>query len=199
MTLSRGIRRLAAPDYFVMQRINGWRPPRWFQMCMIASTRAGDGWLWGAYGLVLLLSFDRIAYLAFAAAATAAMLGIGTFLLLKRAIGPAEALRAISELLVLLARARSILVPFRPFDNRLCGQRSHRFVLPRFCGGSLAHCRQRRTLASDFGHALCNRCHCRIANRMPAGRRRLSPVRGVHLLNARDDEYSTRSCAFSSA
>lgn len=87
MTLSRTIIRLAAPDYFLMRRINGWRPPHWFQMWMIASTRAGDGWLWGAYGLVLLLSFDRTAYLAFAAAATAAMLGIGTFLLLKRAIG----------------------------------------------------------------------------------------------------------------
>ena len=87
MTVSRTITRLAAPDYVLVRRINHWRPPCWFRAWMIASTRAGDGWLWGAYGLVLLLSFRRTAYLACAAAATAATLGIGTFLVLKRLIG----------------------------------------------------------------------------------------------------------------
>ena len=79
--------RLAAPDYFLMRHINAWRPPRWIRAWMVASTRAGDGWLWGGYGLILLLSFDPLAYLASVAAATAAILGIGTFLLVKRLIG----------------------------------------------------------------------------------------------------------------
>jgi undecaprenyl-diphosphatase len=33
-------------DDWVSGRIHGWRPPRWIQVWMVASTRLGDGWAW---------------------------------------------------------------------------------------------------------------------------------------------------------
>ena len=39
-----------------MRRVNRWRAPRWFRWWMLLATRAGDGWLWGAIGIAVLLS-----------------------------------------------------------------------------------------------------------------------------------------------
>jgi undecaprenyl-diphosphatase len=74
-------------DRVVMLRLNHWRPPRWMRLWMIAATRGGDGWLWYAMGLIVVLfgGPDRIP--ALAAAAVAVGLGIALFLKLKRAIG----------------------------------------------------------------------------------------------------------------
>lgn len=33
-------------DDWVSGRIHAWRPPRWVQVWMVASTRLGDGWVW---------------------------------------------------------------------------------------------------------------------------------------------------------
>lgn len=33
-------------DDWVSGRVHGWRPPRWIQVWMVASTRLGDGWAW---------------------------------------------------------------------------------------------------------------------------------------------------------
>jgi undecaprenyl-diphosphatase len=40
------IQLLAHSDDWVCGRFHGWRPPRWVQVWMIASTRLGDGWAW---------------------------------------------------------------------------------------------------------------------------------------------------------
>jgi undecaprenyl-diphosphatase len=37
---------VAHSDDWVSGRIHGWRPPRWVQVWMVASTRLGDGWAW---------------------------------------------------------------------------------------------------------------------------------------------------------
>ena len=37
---------IAARDYRLMRRVNGWRAPRWLQLWMVCATRGGDGWLW---------------------------------------------------------------------------------------------------------------------------------------------------------
>ena len=37
---------VAHSDDWVSGRIHGWRPPRWVQVWMVASTRLGDGWVW---------------------------------------------------------------------------------------------------------------------------------------------------------
>ncbi len=44
-----------ASDFRVSGRLLEWRPPRWFRVLMISATRAGDGWLWLAVGLALVL------------------------------------------------------------------------------------------------------------------------------------------------
>jgi undecaprenyl-diphosphatase len=33
-------------DDWVSGRVHAWRPPRWVQIWMVASTRLGDGWVW---------------------------------------------------------------------------------------------------------------------------------------------------------
>ena len=37
---------VAHSDDWVCGRVHGWRPPRWLQLWMVASTRLGDGWAW---------------------------------------------------------------------------------------------------------------------------------------------------------
>ena len=37
---------VAHSDDWVSGRVHGWRPPRWVQVWMVASTRLGDGWVW---------------------------------------------------------------------------------------------------------------------------------------------------------
>lgn len=51
---------------------------------MLASTRAGDGWLWAALGIVLLLLGGESSLSAVSAATSAGILSIVLFLLLKR-------------------------------------------------------------------------------------------------------------------
>jgi len=40
------IQLLSHSDDWVSGRVHGWRPPRWVQIWMVASTRLGDGWAW---------------------------------------------------------------------------------------------------------------------------------------------------------
>jgi undecaprenyl-diphosphatase len=71
-------------DYRLMVRVNRWRAPRWLRLWMIAATRGGDGWLWYAMGLVVLLFGGPDRFEAVGSAALASGLGIGLFLKLKR-------------------------------------------------------------------------------------------------------------------
>jgi undecaprenyl-diphosphatase len=71
-------------DYRVMRSVNRWRAPKWVRWWILASTRAGDGWLWAAFGAVLLASGD---YLAVVAAALAVAAGILCFCCIKKAVG----------------------------------------------------------------------------------------------------------------
>ena len=87
MTLSRATARLSAPDYFLMVRLNRWRPPRWIRVWMLVASRAGDGWLWWCCGLAVLASNDVARYEAILAAAVAVLVGTVIFKVLKRAVG----------------------------------------------------------------------------------------------------------------
>lgn len=86
MTLSEARNTLAAPDYRLMRRVNRWRAPRWIRWWMLLATRAGDGWLWGAVGIALLLSSDPLRLRAIEAAASAIAAGIAIFHGIKRRI-----------------------------------------------------------------------------------------------------------------
>ena len=87
MNLSRATASLSAPDYFLMHRLNRWRPPRWIRVWMLAASRAGDGWLWWSCGLAVLASNDPARYAAVGATALAVLAGVCSFKLVKRAVG----------------------------------------------------------------------------------------------------------------
>ncbi len=75
---------IAERDHRLMTRVNGWRPPRWFRLWMLYATRGGDGWLWYALGLLMLVFGGEQKWVAVAAAAIAIFSGVGIFIALKR-------------------------------------------------------------------------------------------------------------------
>ena len=74
-------------DYSVMRRANNWVAPGWMRAYVIGSTRAGDGWLWYAMGLGILLLGGADRFRALSSAGTAALLSILLFMALKRFTG----------------------------------------------------------------------------------------------------------------
>ncbi|HUA21348.1 MAG TPA: phosphatase PAP2 family protein [Bryobacteraceae bacterium] len=74
-------------DYSVMRRANNWEAPRWVRAYVIGATRGGDGWLWYAMGLAILLFGGESRFDALGAAGTAAVLSILLFQCLKRLTG----------------------------------------------------------------------------------------------------------------
>ena len=78
---------IAKRDYKLMRKVNQWSAPKWIRLWAIAATRAGDGWLWYLTGLFVLLfgGNDRLA--AVACAGSAALVGVGLFMSLKKFSG----------------------------------------------------------------------------------------------------------------
>jgi undecaprenyl-diphosphatase len=77
--------KIADRDLVVMRRCNDWLAPRWFRLWMICATRGGDGWLWYAIGVALLVFGGEERFRAVGAAGVAAAMGIWVFLVLKKA------------------------------------------------------------------------------------------------------------------
>jgi undecaprenyl-diphosphatase len=73
-------------DFLVSGRLNAWVPPRWFRIWMLWASRLGDGWLWIATGLLLLLSGSSLSLRTLAAVAVAMGLANLLLVLLKRKI-----------------------------------------------------------------------------------------------------------------
>ena len=71
-------------DQRLMRRLNRWPAPRWIRWWMLLATRAGDGWLWYAMGLVILLFGGPQRFYAIGTAALAAGTGILMFLRIKK-------------------------------------------------------------------------------------------------------------------
>lgn len=85
MTVARVVwNQIQSSDHRVMRRVNRWRAPRWFRVCMILATRMGDGWLWYATGVAVLIWGGESRFLAFGSAGLAVLSGILLFLVLKR-------------------------------------------------------------------------------------------------------------------
>jgi len=74
-------------DHKLMRRINQWHPPRWVRLWALWATRAGDGWLWYAVGLVILIFGGDQRFAALAAAILATGTGVVLFLRVKKATG----------------------------------------------------------------------------------------------------------------
>jgi undecaprenyl-diphosphatase len=81
------IRLIAAGDRRVMRRVNQWAAPHWIRQWMMAASRAGDGWLWIALGLILLLFGGDRRFDAVETGVASVCAGLLTFLLVKRVTG----------------------------------------------------------------------------------------------------------------
>jgi undecaprenyl-diphosphatase len=86
MTLALAIDRLSRPEQKLMRHVSRWRAPRWVRWWMLLTTFAGDGWLWGAIGIAVLLSPDPVRLRALASAACAITAGILIFHRVKRRV-----------------------------------------------------------------------------------------------------------------
>lgn len=78
---------IATGDHKLMRKVNKWPAPKWVRLWSIVATRAGDGWLWYLTGLSILLLGGDNRFTATAAAGSAALTGIGIFILLKKLSG----------------------------------------------------------------------------------------------------------------
>jgi undecaprenyl-diphosphatase len=85
MTVAKAVwSQIQLSDHRLMRRVHRWRAPRWFRILMIVATRGGDGWLWYALGLILLVYGGEQRFAAIAAAGFSAVAGIFLFRALKR-------------------------------------------------------------------------------------------------------------------
>lgn len=75
---------IANRDHRLMQRVNSWSAPQWVRVWMMWATWGGDGWLWYAMGLIVLLFGGEQRYEALVAAAVSSGSGVLLFLKLKR-------------------------------------------------------------------------------------------------------------------
>jgi len=87
MTVSNMLHFIATGDHKLMRKLNNWRAPKWIRLWAMFATRAGDGWLWYFFGLIILISGGDARWLALAGAASAALIGIAIFVSTKRISG----------------------------------------------------------------------------------------------------------------
>jgi undecaprenyl-diphosphatase len=86
MTVARVVwNQIQSNDHRLMRRVHRWRAPRWFRILMIVATRGGDGWLWYAFGLILLVYGGEQRFVAIGAAGSSAAAAIFLFRTLKGA------------------------------------------------------------------------------------------------------------------
>jgi undecaprenyl-diphosphatase len=70
-------------DMRLMKRVHRWRAPRWLRRWTVLVTRMGDGWLWYAFGVIILLFGGEQRYVAVGAGLAASLAGILVFRQLK--------------------------------------------------------------------------------------------------------------------
>jgi undecaprenyl-diphosphatase len=87
MTLSGAMHYISGGDHRLMRRVNRWRAPRWIRFWALLATRAGDGWLWYALGLVILIAGGPLRFHAAAAGILASGSGILLFRKIKKVTG----------------------------------------------------------------------------------------------------------------
>ena len=75
---------ISTRDHRLMRRLNNWQAPRWIRVWMTFATRGGDGWLWYAMSLTILVFGGPERYAALLSALLASAVGTLIFLTLKR-------------------------------------------------------------------------------------------------------------------
>ena len=140
-------------DYSLMHMANNWDAPRWIQLYALGSTRGGDGWLWFAIGLAILLFGGPDRFAAVGGASMAAVLSVAAFIWLKRFTGRKRPCYIEPHCWATLLPG-SILVPLRPHDDGICGVCFLVVVHSGACGWPLLLCLERGYLADSSWHAL---------------------------------------------
>jgi undecaprenyl-diphosphatase len=74
-------------DHRMMQRVNNWRAPQWVRVWMLTATRGGDGWLWYAMCLAVLVWGGEDRFRALLAVLQSFITSTTSFIVLKRLIG----------------------------------------------------------------------------------------------------------------
>src|SRR5258708_26242856 len=111
-------------DYSIMHRANNWVAPRWVRLYVVGATLGGDGWLWYAMGLAILLFGGNERFAALGAAGLSSVLCIILFIWLKRFTGLPRPLKPLCPMpSTLLAAPQLSTPPFTPSsafspDNR---------------------------------------------------------------------------------
>ena len=84
MTIAKTVRGfLQHNDTRLMKRIHRWKAPRWLRFWTILVTRLGDGWIWYALGLIILLEGGEQRFAAVGDGMLASLSGILVFRQLK--------------------------------------------------------------------------------------------------------------------
>jgi undecaprenyl-diphosphatase len=78
---------IATRDHKLMRKVNKWLAPKWVRLWALAATRAGDGWLWYLAGLIVFLFGGPEHLTALASAGSAALVGVGLFIAIKKVSG----------------------------------------------------------------------------------------------------------------
>lgn len=78
---------ISSKDRRIMRRVQRWHAPRWVRLWMLCATRGGDGWLWYAIAIMILLFGGPQRFAALGAAAIASSASVALFLWLKRLTG----------------------------------------------------------------------------------------------------------------
>jgi undecaprenyl-diphosphatase len=87
MTVFTMLHFISAGDHKLMRKLNNWRAPRWVRLWSLAATRAGDGWLWYLFGLLIAIWGGPLRFWALAAAGSAALAAVAIFISMKHLSG----------------------------------------------------------------------------------------------------------------
>lgn len=76
---------ISSIDFSLMHKVQRWSAPRWVRVWMICATRGGDGWLWYAMALWVVLFGGSDKWLALGAMLSSISTGTALYLLVKKA------------------------------------------------------------------------------------------------------------------
>lgn len=71
-------------DHALMHRIHHWSAPDWLRWILVCASRSGDGWLWYALGVLILIFGDRFRFAAVYAGLLASGVGLGIYEIVKK-------------------------------------------------------------------------------------------------------------------
>ena len=158
MTVAKAVwDQIQSNDHRLMRRVHHWRAPRWFRILMIVATRGGDGWLWYALGLILVLYGGEQRFAAIGAAASSVAAGIFLFRALKHTSRRKRPCEIEPHCWASILPPGQIFVSLGTFHHGVCRGDFTRTLLPVPSAGSSGRGVSDRCLAHHPGNAFPQR------------------------------------------